>query len=358
MLLTLFSFAGIASGGEQTVPENPESAPTALKDDVLLGSVEESELTNGIGMTLKRIASGQFVMGSSDDDTNHRANEGPQNTVKISNEFYIGTTEVTQGQWQSIMGTRPWLFQWYVKEGSTYPAMYISWDDAVSFCRKLSDQEKSNYRLPTEAEWEYACRGGSGSKFCFGDDIRLLDEYAWFHENSGDHISTKYPHPVGQKKANDFGLFDMHGNMWELCQDVYSDTVYQERNGNVVDPVLHAVGHKSTYDRVVRGGSWWYRGRDSRSALRGRLPQNLPFNSSGFRVVMDISNSAGSDAGSNATSGDVPANPLPALGSLPPQSQLNPLCRTHPRFVAANSRSVAANRSEPRVTDSTPVEQQ
>jgi formylglycine-generating enzyme required for sulfatase activity len=167
--------------------------------------------------------------------------------VKIPNKNYsIGDTTVTQGQWKQIMGTEPWKGQSYVMEGDDYPAVYVSWYDAVEFCKKLSDIEGKAYRLPTEAEWEYACRAGATTAYYFSDNATELDKYAWFDENAWC-AGEKYAHRVAQKSPNQFGLYDMHGNVWEWCDDLY--------------------GEGPEY-RMLRGGSWsvnsdgcsaWYR---------------------------------------------------------------------------------------------------
>ncbi len=158
--------------------------------------------------------------------------------------YSIGETTVTQKEWREVMGTEPWKEMSYVAEGDDYPAVYVSWHDAVEFCKKLSDIEGKAYRLPTEAEWEYACRAGATTAYYFSDNATELDKYAWFDENAWC-AGEKYAHRVAQKLPNKFGLYDMHGNVWEWCDDLF-DQEY----------------------RVLRGGSWssysdgcssWYR---------------------------------------------------------------------------------------------------
>ena len=150
--------------------------------------------------------------------------------------YQIGETVVTQGQWREVMDTEPWKDQPYVMEGDDYPAVYVSWDDAMVFCKKLSEKEGKTYRLPTEAEWEYSCRGGAATKYYFGDDPTKLGKYAWFKQNTWC-VNEKYAHQVAQKLPNKFGLYDMHGNVWEWCSDWYN------KNRNY---------------RVLRGGSWYF----------------------------------------------------------------------------------------------------
>ena len=165
--------------------------------------------------------------------------------IRIPNKNYsLGETVVTQGQWKKVMGTEPWKGQSCVMESDDYPAVYVSWYDAVGFCEKLTAMEGKTYRLPTEVEWEYACRAGATTAYYFSDNATELDKYAWFDENAWC-AGEKYAHRVAQKLPNKFGLYDMHGNVWEWCDDLF-DQEY----------------------RVLRGGSWssysdgcssWYR---------------------------------------------------------------------------------------------------
>jgi formylglycine-generating enzyme required for sulfatase activity len=153
---------------------------------------------------------------------------------------------------------------------------YVSWEEAVDFCERLSQKENGKYRLPTEAEWEYACRAGTDTRFYYGNDLSYsqLGEYAWYGNNSGSET-----HPVGQKKPNAFGLYDMHGNVWEWCQDWYGENYYSQRSE--VDPK----GPDTGTARVLRGGSWFNLPRICRSASRLRLTPGYRFISGGFRVV-------------------------------------------------------------------------
>jgi formylglycine-generating enzyme required for sulfatase activity len=181
-------------------------------------------ITNSIGMKLVLIPAGDFHRGSSQEEIKAwndwykagqfdvTADDEEQHTVIITKPFYLGVYPVTQAEYENVMGENPSKF----KGDGTRPVENVSWIDAVAFCKKLSDKEGKEYRLPTEAEWEYACRAGSGSRWYCGDDVAALGEYAWYPENSG-----KSTHPVGQKKPNAFGLYDMHGNVSQWCNDVY-----------------------------------------------------------------------------------------------------------------------------------------
>jgi len=226
------------------------------------GAVVDAGLASDIKMVL--IQPGEFTMGSSDGYDS----EKPPHTVKITKPFYLSVTEVTQGQYERVMGTNPSRF----KGDPRRPVENVSWQEAVEFCRKLSEQEGRTYRLPTEAEWEYACRAGSKTKWSFGDDESAVGDYAWYDDNSG---STT--HPVGEKKPNAWGLYDMHGNVWEWCSDGYGE--YEA--GVVSDPT----GTESASARVGRGGGWRYSAAGCRSAYRLRYSPSVRSDALGFRLA-------------------------------------------------------------------------
>jgi formylglycine-generating enzyme required for sulfatase activity len=246
-------------------------------------------LANSVGMKLVYVPAGSFMMGSSDSaaqlagqyDKKEKdfANEFPQHPVRISKGFWMGQTEVTQGQYKSVMNAQPWSGKAYVQADANNPAVYVSWDDAAAFCRKLSQQEGRNYRLPTEAEWEYTCRAGTTTRFSFGDSDSSVGDYAWFDGNA-DKVGQDYAHPVGQKKPNHWGIYDMQGNVFEWCSDFYDEKYYS--SGPSVDPN----GPSSGISHSLRGGSW----DDGASRLRCsyrcdyRVSRGLLV---GFRVVND-----------------------------------------------------------------------
>jgi len=203
-------------------------------------------ITNSIGQELVLIPAGSFLMGSPEDDQDSLG-KGIQHQVTISKPFYMASTQVTQGQWKAVMGTEPWKDQRCVQEGDQNAASYISWDDATEYCRRLSQKEGKTYRLPTEAEWEYACRAGTTTRFSFGDDEARLGDYAWF-DGYWRRRGAEYAHPVGQKLPNPFGLYDMHGNVWEWCGDWFGE--YPST------PLIDPRGPGSGSTRVLRGGSW------------------------------------------------------------------------------------------------------
>jgi formylglycine-generating enzyme required for sulfatase activity len=221
---------------------------------------------NSIGMKLAFIPAGIFTMGSPADER-MRQDEERQREVKISRPFRISATEVTQQQWQAIME-----LDRSANQGDTLPVENISWREAVEFCRKLSEKEGKRYRLPTEAEWEYACRAGTTGAFSPDAD---LEEIAWFDDNSDGQS-----HPVGLKRPNSWGLHDMHGNVAEWCSDTYGP---YEGDGQVVDPE----GPEQGRGRVVRGGSWRGFPPSLRCAARSSAPESYQLPYIGFRVVME-----------------------------------------------------------------------
>ncbi|MDL2275065.1 formylglycine-generating enzyme family protein [Desulfosarcina sp. OttesenSCG-928-G10] len=230
--------------------------------------------TNSIGMEFVLILPGNFMMGCNKTVENCNDNETPQHAVMIAKPFYLGKYEVTQAQWQMVMGHSPSKF-----EGGAKPVEQVSWKDAQAFIHKLNQKEETDqYRLPTEAEWEYAARAGSTAAYCFGYDAMQLGGYAWH----GGEYDVGGPHPVGQLKPNAWGLYDMHGNVWEWVQDVY-----QDRYGVIPDVDANEPSSEPSPGdlRVIRGGSWANSASRSRSAFRtGRKP-DYRNRTIGFRLV-------------------------------------------------------------------------
>ncbi len=231
-------------------------------------------ITNSIGMKLVLIHAGSFTMGSPDDEVGRLRNE-TSHEVTLTKSYYLGTYEVTQDQYGKVMGKNPSKFT-----GAKNPVDMVSWDDAVSFCKKLSKmpEEKAagrEYRLPTEAEWEYACRANSGSAYCFGDSADSLEEYGWFSENA-----ERNTHPVGEKKPNRWGLYDMHGNVWEWCEDWSADYP----SGEAADPQ----GPREDSTRVRRGGCWFFVAKYCRAAMRDAGVPTLRSADIGFRVALSL----------------------------------------------------------------------
>ena len=219
------------------------------------------DLPDGVTMEVVWIKRGTFMMGSPSSEPGRSSNEGPQHEVTISRGFYLGKYEVTQGEWESVMGTTPWAGEWGVRESSENPAVYISWEDVQGFIAKLNAAGEDVYRLPTAAEWEYACRAGENTRWSFGDDESELGEYAWCEDNACD-VGECYARAVGTKKPNPWGLYDMHGNVWEWCEDWYEEDYYS--SSSRVDPT----GPSDGSYRIGRGGSFGFRAQHTRSAFR------------------------------------------------------------------------------------------
>jgi formylglycine-generating enzyme required for sulfatase activity len=225
------------------------------------------------------IPPGTFRMGSPTNEVDRDVNEGPQTAVTISRGCWMGKYEVTQGEYLAVMGSNPSSFT----GDPNRPEEQVTWYNATNYCAALTQRERlagrvatnAVYRLPTEAEWEYACRGWTSTRFSYGDDIGYtnLTNYAWYVDNSGDTT-----HPVGQKLPNPWGLYDMHGNVWEWCQDWYGDYA----GGIAVDPRGPDTGSL----RVIRGGGWSGSARYCRSAFRYFNYPGGKDDYIGFRVVL------------------------------------------------------------------------
>jgi formylglycine-generating enzyme required for sulfatase activity len=226
------------------------------------------------------IPAGEFDMGSPPSEEGRLEYEGPVHRVTLSRAFRIGKYPVTQRQYEAVTGENPSHFSGNIDR----PVDSVSWEDAVAFCRKLGARDGRAYRLPTEAQWEYACRAGSTSAYCFGDDPSLLPQYAWYRDNSG--MQT---HPVGEKKPNAFGVYDMHGNVWEWCHDYYYGSCGSGFYGwhyYRVSPNVDPQGPDIGASRVLRGGSWDDDPGGCRSADRGGFWPDCRNFRSGFRVVL------------------------------------------------------------------------
>ena len=209
--------------------------------------------TNSIGMKFVYIPPGSFMMGSSSGELRHDSDETSHRVI-LTRGFYIQTTEVTQGQWETVMGTRPWSGKDWVRGNTDHPAVYVSWNDCQEFIGRLNRKEgTSTYRLPTEAEWEYACRAGSTTRYSFGNSDSVLGAYAVYKENAWG-VGEKYAHRVGSKRPNAWGLYDVHGNVWEWCRD-HCDWKDKVVTGTYRDGITDPVSTTGPA-RVIRGGSW------------------------------------------------------------------------------------------------------
>ena len=239
--------------------------------------IEAGTVRTFAGMEFVYVPPGEFMMGSNSEEADDE--EQPVHRVELTEGFWMGRTEVTQGQYERVMGEDPWSGEDHAREGDEYAASHITWHDAREFCERLSERAEGTYRLPTEAQWEYACRAGTQTAYSYGADPGRLGEYAWYYANAS-HAGEEYAHRVALKKPNPWGLYDMHGNVWEWCRDWYGD--YAE--GPVEDPTGPSSGDR----RVLRGGGWYNNARYCRSAIRDYYVPDNSWLYYGFRVVVGV----------------------------------------------------------------------
>jgi len=240
-----------------------------IEEDAIAFAREMSDFVSralGVPIGFVAIPPGTFLMGSKDGSESER----PVHGVTLTRWIWMQETEVTQAQWKAVTGKNPSYFK-----GPDRPVEQVSWNDCMEFIHVLAPAAPRGFYfdLPTEAEWEYACRAGSKGKWCFGNDESKLGEYAWYYKNSGNET-----HPVGQLKPNAWGLYDMHGNVWEWCRDWYG--AYGEI------PQTDPLGPSHGEYRLLRGGCWYYSPWITRSANRDRDVPTYRGNSVGMRAVL------------------------------------------------------------------------
>jgi formylglycine-generating enzyme required for sulfatase activity len=260
-------------------PANEPIQPQQIRQNVKTFQYIPS-LPPDFNLEMVDIPAGKFNMGSNKYD-----NEKPIHEVIVP-AFQIGKYPITQAQYR-VMGTNPSHFSGNPQN----PVEMVTWFDAQAFCKKLSQLTGKTYRLPTEAEWEYACRAGTETQFSFGDDESQLGDYAWFDGNSNSAT-----HPVGQKQPNPWGIYDMHGNVWEWCADQYHES-YATKSDNIKENGSIAWADNNITNqssRILRGGSWFHIPVKSRSASREKYDADDGFNDIGFRVVCDLPQSVNS----------------------------------------------------------------
>ena len=249
---------------------------------VFAQGVKLKSVTNSIGMELIEIPAGKFTMGSPLKE--HHDHEA-QVAVTLTKPFGLGKTEVTQGQWKSVRGTEPWDGKAGVKTDKDRPATYVSWGDATEFCKKLTATERKTgklkadeeYRLPTEAEWEYACRAGTTTTYSCKKNLPSYARFDWTYYDL--RASDDYAQPVGTLRPNPWGLHDMHGNVNEWCSDWYG-----KKLPGGTDPVGPKVSNY-VLNRVIRGGSWVNDAQSCRSAGRLSIFPSARRSDLGFRVA-------------------------------------------------------------------------
>jgi formylglycine-generating enzyme required for sulfatase activity len=240
-------------------------------------------LSKDIHLDLVEIPAGSFKMGTPESEKESLNSERPQREVTL-NTFCMGRYPITQEQWR-VVATLPQINQELNPDPSKFkgdkrPVETVSWLDAMEFCRRLSKHTRREYRLPSEAEWEYACRAGTTTAYSFGENAAELGEYAWYSDNSESQT-----HPVGEKQPNGFGLYDMHGNVWEWCADDWHDSYKgAPKDGSVwiKDDKNYEAPETSN---LLRGGSWYISARLCRSACRLNFDARSQDDHVGFRVV-------------------------------------------------------------------------
>jgi len=257
------------------------------------------DLGNGVKMRLVLIPAGKFMMGSPATEAGRGSEEGPQHEVTISNPFYMGVFEVTQEQYEQVMGVNPSNFK-----GAKNPVETVFWDDAVEFCRKLSAKTGKKVMLPTEARWEYACRAGTTTAFYTGDALKPGQANAYFSQTSNPGVwdtimawvgkflpqkaKTDQATAAGSFSPNGFGLYDMHGNVFEWCSDWYNDSYANLPAGQAGAKNQDPTGPDSGSARVLRGGSWCPYLQHCRSASRNWYSPDYRYITIGFRVAVDL----------------------------------------------------------------------
>ena len=261
---------------EEWVGETVDEEPTALVSDPEIEALAKTYTVNDVSFTMIYVEGGTFTMGcTSEQGSDCYSNEKPSHQVTVS-DFWMGETEVTQALWRAVMGSEPSYNGGWTNEygrGDSYPAYRVSWDDCQEFIRKLNQLTGKNFRLPTEAEWEYAARGGNKSRGYKYAGSNTIGDVAWYEDNSG---STT--HPVKGKRANELGLYDMSGNVWEWCSDWFGSYSSSAQT--------NPTGHSSGSGRVLRGGGWNAFAGDCRVADRlARSPDGHAY-FFGFRLSL------------------------------------------------------------------------
>ena len=248
-----------------------QSKPTkggTVKRVTTKASYSNGTLTvNGIKYNMVWVEGGTFRMGATSEQGSEISDEKPVHSVTLSG-YYIGKTEVTQALWQAVMGSNPSYF-----EGDDLPVEQVSWDDCQEFIRKLNSLTGQNFRLPTEAEWEFACRGGNNSRGYKYSGSNYIDNVAWYDGNSGDKT-----HPVATKSPNELGIYDMSGNVWEWCSDWYANYTSNSQT--------NPKGPQSGSRRVNRGGGWYILARYCRSSKRNGNSPTDRYDFLGLRLAL------------------------------------------------------------------------
>ena len=263
---------GVNSNGNSSDSGNSKQTGGAIRsgNNTLSQQIFSKTYTaNGVSFDMMMVKAGTFTMGATSEMEDSESDEKPTHQVTLTNDYYIGKTEVTQALWKAVMSNNPSYFK-----GDNLPVVKVSWDDCQKFISKLNSLTGQNFRLPTEAEWEFAARGGNNSNHYQYSGSNELGDVAWYSGNSGDKT-----HVVATKQPNELGLYDMSGNVWEWCSDYY-DNYSSSSQTNPTGP------NSGSY-RVFRGGGWFNNARNCRSSIRNYYtPDNSSFNDLGLRLVL------------------------------------------------------------------------
>ena len=253
---------------QSTVPQPAVAQQPVVQTPVTNGDIISIPVKDGISIDMVRVEAGTFTMGATSEMKDPWDDEKPAHQVTLTNDYYIGKYEVTQALWQAVMGNNPSNFK-----GDNLPVENVSWKDCQKFLSKLNNTTGKSFRLPTEAEWEYAARGGKKSRGYQYNGSNNLSDVAWYDDNSG-----KKTHAVGTKQPNELGIYDMSGNVWEWCQDRYG----KYSSSSQVNPT----GANSGSRRVDRGGSWFFTARSCRSSCRGSYTPANRSSNLGLRLIL------------------------------------------------------------------------
>ena len=265
--------------GDTTIIGQPQHAgqqksrPAQSPQQTPQQKIESKTFTvNGVSFDMMKVEAGTFTMGATPEMEDACDDEKPAHQVTLTNNYYLGKTEVTQALWKAVMGSNPSYFK-----GDNKPVERVEWDDCQTFISKLNAATGKNFRLPTEAEWEFAARGGNNSKHYQYSGSDNIDDVAWYDDNSDDHIEEE-THDVATKQPNELGMYDMSGNVWEWCNDWYGDYSSSSQT--------NPTGPNSGSRRVFRGGCWDYDARDCRSSYRSYFTSDFRFNFLGLRLAL------------------------------------------------------------------------
>ncbi len=289
----------------ESKPDDAQKAVPPVADPMRGKKLAEVRDDNGLKMELVWCPPG-FVDDADEKPRLRQMEIIVEAKVLLTKGYWLGKYEVTQSEWKQVMKTEPWKGEDLTKEGEDYPATFVSWNDALDFCRKMTEQERQanrlsndwEYTLPTEAQWERACRARTETRFSFGDDESKLGDYAWCGANAR-WAGEEYAHRVGKKKPNPWGLYDMHGNVWEWCRDVYTEKLPRGR-----DPVVKPDEKTEGSDRVLKGGSWRYIFADWGCGLRYGNKPVIRNALNGFRLALTAAEAIGGDSADAAAPAD------------------------------------------------------